>query len=52
MKRRKALMKTVKSFEYFIEFENLFTNEMEPKYAHLLQIMSTTSLQIWNVRII
>ena len=52
MKRRKAVLKTVKTFEYFLEFQHLFTHEMTPKYTHLLQIMSTISLQICNVKII
>ena len=35
MKKRKVVLKTVKAFEYFLEFEHLFMNEMAPKYAHL-----------------
>ena len=34
-KRRKAVQKTVKAFEYFLEFEHLFANEMAPKYTQL-----------------
>ena len=52
MKRRKAVLKTIKAFEYFLEFEHLFANEMAPKYTQLKQIMCTISLQIWNVKII
>ena len=35
MKRRKAVLKTVKAFEYFLEFEHLFMNEMAQKYTQL-----------------
>ena len=52
MKRRKAVLKTVKAFEYFLEFEHLFANEMAPKYTQLQQFISTIGLQIWNVKII
>ena len=52
MIRRKDVLKTVKTYEYFLEFEHLLTDEMAPKYTHLWQIVSTISLQIWNVKII
>ena len=51
-KRRKAVLKTVKTFEYFLELEHLFTHEITPKYTDLYQIMSTISLQFWNFKII
>ena len=49
---RKTVLKTVITFEYFLEFEHLFMHEIAPKHTHLYQIISTTSLQIWNVKII
>ena len=33
--KRKTVLDTVKTFEYFLEFELLFTLEMTPKYTHL-----------------
>ena len=31
----KAVLKTVKTFEYFLEFEHLYRHKMTPKYTHL-----------------
>ena len=35
MKIRKAVLKTVKIFEYFVELKHLFTHEIAPKYTQL-----------------
>ena len=34
-KRRKAVLKSVKTFEYVLEFEHLYRHKMTPKYTHL-----------------